>query len=144
MVRSRRPVLEILEDRCVPATWGNPWPDAAHLTLSFAPDGTTAGSETSALFKTLDAIAPPALWQRDILRAFQPWAVNAGINIGLVADGGQPFGTGGAAEGDQRFGDIRIGSGAYGSSDLAFASPFAVTAGTWSGDVRLDSGVPVS
>jgi hypothetical protein len=45
----RRPSLrvEVLEDRCVPATWGNPWPDANHLTLSFAPDGTQVGNNTS-------------------------------------------------------------------------------------------------
>ena len=36
--------LTRLEDRCTPATWGNPWPDAAHLTLSFAPDGTHLGT----------------------------------------------------------------------------------------------------
>ena len=28
--------LEALEDRCTPATYGNPWPDAAHLIYRFA------------------------------------------------------------------------------------------------------------
>ena len=34
---------EILEDRCTPTTFGNPWPDASHLTMSFVPDGTQVG-----------------------------------------------------------------------------------------------------
>src|SRR5262245_10367216 len=64
--RRRRPRLEALEDRCVPATFGIPWSDAAHLTLSFAPDGTTLGPEQSTLFSTLDAAMPRAVWQREI------------------------------------------------------------------------------
>src|SRR5260370_27727781 len=104
---SRRLSVEQLEDRCVPA-FGTPWPDAAHLTLSFAPDGTAVGDHTSALFNTLNAIAPTSTWEHEILRAFQTWAVQANINIGIVSDGGQPFGIPGAAQGDPRFGDIRI------------------------------------
>ena len=53
--------LEQLEERTAPATFGNPWPDAHHLTLSFAPDGTGVGTNSSVLFQTLDAIAPPAV-----------------------------------------------------------------------------------
>ena len=52
---SHRLYVEPLEDRTVPVTWGNPWPDATHLTLSFAPDGTAVGDRTSELFRTLDA-----------------------------------------------------------------------------------------
>ena len=48
MKRSRQPQLETLEDRTVPVTWGNPWPDALHLTLSFAPDGTNIGADIQA------------------------------------------------------------------------------------------------
>ena len=40
--------------------------------------------------------------------AFQTWAVQTNLNIGLVADGGQPLGTNGAVQGDARFGDIRV------------------------------------
>ena len=32
--------LEALEDRAVPAVFGEPWLDGRHLTLSFAPAGT--------------------------------------------------------------------------------------------------------
>lgn len=142
-MKSSRPFeVEQLEDRCVPATWGNPWPDGAHLTLSFAPDGTAVGTRTSALFSTLNAIAPTATWEHEILRAFQTWAAQANINIGVVPDGGQPFGTPGAPEGDPRFGDIRLAAypmGALAGGEVAVASPFDVTAGTWSGDVKLNT-----
>src|SRR6266446_3308719 len=88
----RRPSLELLEDRRLPATFGLPWPDPQHLTLSFAPDGTAAGSAPSVLGQTLNALMPTTTWQLDILRAFQSWAVLGNINIGLVSDNGQPGG----------------------------------------------------
>src|SRR5690349_20819214 len=102
--------LEPLEDRAVPATFGVPWDDPRHLTLSFAPDGTAIAGHTSTLFQTLNAQMPTAAWQRAVLQAFQTWAVHANINIGLVNDGGQPFGVAGATEHDPRFGDIRVGA----------------------------------
>ena len=86
--RNVRLHLESLEDRCTPATWNNPWPDAAHLTLSFAPDGTMIGGNASNLFQTLNAIAPTQTWETVILRAFQTWAAQANINLSVVADNG--------------------------------------------------------
>lgn len=139
MSRSRHLTVEVLEDRVVPATWNTPWPDAGHLTLSFAPDGTAVGQQTSNLFAALNATGPTQAWQREILRAFQAWAVQANINIGLVSDGGQTLGVGGKPQADARFGDIRIAAGAYGNSVLAFSSPFDVLATTWSGDVRVNT-----
>ena len=98
MARSRRLSLERLEDRWTPATSGVTWPDGQHLTLSFVPDGTPLGNTTSSLFKTLNAVAPTAVWQREILRAFQAWAGNVNVNVGVVPDSGQPLGTGGAVQ----------------------------------------------
>jgi hypothetical protein len=136
--------LEQLEDRCVPATWGTPWPDAQHLTLSFAPDGTQVGAQTSNLFKDLNAVAPTATWELQVLRAFQTWAVNANINIGLINDGGQAFGAAGRPQGDSRFGDVRIGAVAIGSDVDAITGDFNIMAGTWAGDVQLNNTVPFS
>jgi hypothetical protein len=141
MARSRRLLLEALEDRCVPATFGNPWPDAPHLTLSFVPDGTDIGGQKSNLFQAMGSIEPTAVWQRDILRAFQSWASVANINIGLVSDDGEPLGTPGKPQSDPRFGDIRISGGNFSSEVAAFSAPFDVTAGTNSGDVRLNTSV---
>jgi hypothetical protein len=98
--------LESLDGRIVPAVFGNPWP-VSNLTLSFAPDGTGVNGSANQLSQTFSAI-PADLWQSEVLRAFQTWALNANVNIGLVPDGGQPFGTPGSPQGDTRFGDVRV------------------------------------
>src|SRR5262245_10431788 len=94
--------IECLEDRTLPSSFGIPWPDANHLTLSLAPDGTRSPLGSSSLASLLSPAGPPGSWQREVLRAFQTWAVNANINIGLVGDGGQALGTPGAVQGDSR------------------------------------------
>src|SRR5439155_12200504 len=114
------------------------------LTLSFAPDSTLGGISASNLFQTLNAVAPTSTWEREILRAFQTWAVNGNINIAVVPDGGQPLGSAGAVQGDSRFGDIRIAAapGAVNSPEIADANPFYWSGTTWSGDVLLNSSQP--
>lgn len=131
--------LECLEDRLPPATFGIPWPDATHLTLSLAPDGTAiVGTTSSQLFQVLDAQMPRTVWQTEILRAFQTWAGQANLNIGWVPDGGQPFGSSGSIQGDNRFGDIRIGTFPLPADVIAVSMPFDFTGGTWTGDVKLN------
>src|SRR5690349_12505814 len=99
--RRRRPSFEALEARGLLAAFGLTWPDPSHLTLSFAPDGTAVGpGGPSVLSQTLGAMAPAPAWQATILRAFQSWAVLGNINIGLVADGGQPLGQPGPLQGN--------------------------------------------
>jgi hypothetical protein len=135
--------VEQLEDRVTPAAFNVPWPEAPELTLSFAPDRTQLGDQASSLFRTLDSRLPTAVWQREMLRAFQTWAVEANINVGLVPDGGQPFGTLGLKQGDPRFGDIRIGARSMASDVLAVSNPFdPFVANTWVGDVFLNSSFP--
>jgi hypothetical protein len=147
--QSYRPIVERLEDRITPSSgiWGVPWPNPGHLTLSFVPDKTQAGLGTSNLFQTLNAVAPQATWELAIVRAFQTWAVNANINIGVVNDDGSSLGTPGAVQGDSRFGDIRIAATAPGQShttDLANSQPFSWTGTTWSGDVVLNTSYPIT
>jgi hypothetical protein len=127
-----------LDHRDVPANFGTPFPDS-NLTLSFMPDGTSVAGQTSTLFQTLGP--DTAFWQSEILRAFQTWAEVANVNIGLVADSGLPGGSDGAIQGDSRFGDIRIGAAPLAGDALAVALPYDPLAGTWSGDVRLNSNV---
>lgn len=139
MLKKRWLNLETLEDRHAPATFGLPWPDGQHLTLSFAPDGTQVGDRSSELFRLLDGSFGGSDWQQEILRAAQTWAVQGNLNIGLIGDGGQPLGTRGARQGDTRFGDLRLTAVPMSDEVIAIGSPYDVAAGTWSGDVRLNS-----
>lgn len=140
MPRSRVSLqVERLETRYAPATFYNPWPDARTLTLSFAADNTRIGPQLNRLHQLLDATSSTNVWQTAILRAFQTWAVHANINIGVVPDGGQVFGSTGAVQGDPRFGDIRVGAYPFSESVLALEQPFDVTSGTWSGDLLFNS-----
>src|SRR4051812_792011 len=134
----RRPSLEALEDRRLPATFGLPWPDPQHLTLSFMPDGTPVGGAPSALRQTLDARMSTPAWRLDVLRAFQSWAELANINIGLVSDNGQASGQPGPLQGDTGFGDIRLGARALSADTLALAVPFDL-GNNLSGEVLLNS-----
>jgi hypothetical protein len=138
--RFRRLSYDTLEDRAVPATFGVPWQDAGNLTLSFAPDGTPIAGHTSSLYKTLNAQMPTDDWQRTVLEAFQTWAVQANINIGVVLDSGDPFGVSGAPQHDPRFGDIRVGAQSMASDALSVSVPNDPSlASTWTGDVLINS-----
>src|SRR5712692_4552009 len=101
MRKAERLMVERLEDRCLLSSTGLAWPDATHLTVSFIPDGTAVDGYQSSLFAPLRRIETQA-WEGDILRAVQTWAVNANINVGLVADNGAPVGGPGAIQGDPR------------------------------------------
>lgn len=136
--------IEILEDRALPSTFGVPWADAEHLTLSFVRDGTQTPLGPNSLSRLLSAAGSDAEWQREILRAFQTWAAHSNINIGLVADGVQALGSVGAVQGDTRFGDIRIAATALSPDVLATTSPFSWIGTTLSGDMLLNSNAPFS
>jgi hypothetical protein len=142
MARSRRLTLELLEDRTAPAVFGVPWPDPTHLTLSFAPDGTQIGGQTSSLFASLDAHEPTAAWQADVARAVQTWAVNTKLSVGIVPDAGQPFGASVSGENHSHSGLIRIGAAPLSAGVLAISAPHdPFLAGNWSGDIILNSTV---
>jgi hypothetical protein len=142
MKRQPRLECEPLEDRLVPADFGVPWINASHLTLSFAPDGTAIAGHQSSLFGSLNAQMPTAVWEGLILQAFQTWAIQTNINIGVVSDGGQPFGVPGLTQGDTRFGDIRIGAQPMTPDTLAIAVPHdPYLSGTWAGDILMNSAV---
>ena len=99
-----------------------------------------AGAKSD-LFTSLaaDGYVAPAAWQKETLRALQTWAAATNLNFGLVADGGQAFGTPGSVQGDTRFGDIRIGSRPMSDGVLAQTTPFSWSGSTWSGDIVLNS-----
>jgi hypothetical protein len=145
MYRPPRPLgagFERLEDRTLPTAFGIPWADPGHLTLSFAPDGTPTPLGPSTAHQALGAATPTAVWQREVLRAFQTWAAETNINIGLVRDGGQALGTRGAVQGDTRFGDVRVAAAPLSAGALASASPFSWTGTTFAGDMVFSSSRP--
>ena len=141
MARSRPLICEQLEGRLLRAAVGLPWTDPTHLTLSFAPDGTSIAGDSSDLFQTLDAQFPtPAAWQDVIVQAFQTWAAQTNISVGLVTDNGAPFGVAGLMQGDPRFGDIRIGARPMSPEVMAITvPPDPFLSGTLSGDMILNS-----
>jgi hypothetical protein len=141
-IRNVRLNAERLEVRDVPASFGVPWADPTHLTASFAPDGTQSPGAASNLNGALDLLMPRAVWQGTILRALQTWENAARINIGIVSDSGDPFGTPGATQGDPRFGDIRFGGLPMTADALGEAvPPDPVLSGTLAGDVFFNTTV---
>ena len=135
-----RPRGEHLESRYLLDGGGLVWNDTSQLTLSFVPDGTDVGGESSALFEQFDDVATTRQWKDTILQAFQTWAVHTQVNVGVVHDSGLPMGTPGPRTEDPRFGDIRIGSRPLVGDVLALGvSQNSVVAGTWAGDVIFNS-----
>jgi hypothetical protein len=135
----RRFAVEQLEERSLLATFGVGWSNPGHVTVSFAPDGTTADGAPSVLFQDLNAQATTKAWETTILQALQTWAVNTNINIGVVSDNGQALGTPGPVQGDPYFGDIRVAASPLGSNVLALTTPSDPTTGTQSGDMVFNS-----
>lgn len=139
----RRRSLETLEDRRLLAAFETPWPNARNLTVSFPADGATVDGQVSTLHETLDAVAERSQWQELTLRAFQTWAYYADINIGLRNDHGDDFGAPGLLVGDPRFGEFRFGAIPQ-SGALANSLPFQALAGTYGGDVLLNSDIDLT
>ena len=140
MRRSKKLIVEPLESRNLLTIFGVPWPDASQLTLSFEPDGTSINGSGSNLFAHLNASMPSGVWQKEILKAFQTWAVESNANIGVVADSGAANGAVGGLTGDSKFGDIRIGGLTQPTAiGLVESSPFSVLSGTWAGDSIINT-----
>ena len=146
MAKLRPLNFEKLESRIVRAAVGLPWRDPLHLTLSFAPDGTSIAGDSSVLFQDLNAQFPTtAAWEDVIVSAFQTWASVTNISVGLVTDNGAPFGTAGLMQGDPRFGDIRIGARPMSSEVMSVTvPPDPFMSGTLSGDMILNSAVDLN
>jgi hypothetical protein len=112
----------------------------AYLTLSFAADGTKVAGQSNGLAAKFDAIAPRSVWEDAILSAFQSWAVHTNADVGVVNDGGQPFGTPGPTRGDSQFGDIRIGAIAMDPLVGGESTPIdRLVGGTWQADVVFNT-----
>lgn len=132
--------LERLEARRLLDVSGFIWGDAPQLTLSFAQEGTSVAGLPSSLRGAFEDLGAEAAWQGTILRAFQTWAALTNGDIGVVPDGGEPFGVPGHARDDSRFGDVRITAVPLANDVLAVSVPSnTIVAGSWSGDVLFNS-----
>ncbi|MGL4550044.1 MAG: matrixin family metalloprotease, partial [Gemmataceae bacterium] len=132
--RPSRP--ELLESRDVPALFGQPWADPGTLSVSLVPDGTAVPGGASRLFAALSGVDVQAV----VAEAVQAWAEHAGLDFHFVPDGGQPLGTPGAAQGDRRFGDIRIAGVDLAPEVLAITAPHdAFLSATFSGDILINT-----
>lgn len=139
-VRRRGLRFEQLEQRRLLATFNVPWP-TDRLTVSFAPDGTLTHQGPSQLESKLTGEVGAA-WRDEVLRAFQTWSAPANVDFALVSDDGADFGALGQMVDDPRFGDVRIGAAPLGDDVVAISIPYSQLAGTWSGDILLNSNYP--
>lgn len=143
--RSTRASVEALESRQLLAASAPGWENVGRLSISFAPDGTSAAGQTSSTFSKLSALGSTSVWQQTILDAFQTWAAHSRINVGLVTDSGVATGVPGDLQQDTRFGDIRVVTIGL-SSDVAALSVMQneTQAGTWFGDLVINSNYGIS
>ncbi|MEL6108964.1 MAG: matrixin family metalloprotease [Planctomycetota bacterium] len=140
LAQRKKKTLEVqsLEDRRLLAVFGTAWPNPRDLTVSFPADGVSAGGQENQINALLDGTSSRIEWQELALRAYQTWSIHADINVGLRNDYNLDFGTPGLTTGDPRFGEFRIG--AIPQTGLsASAVPYQAAAGTYSGDLFLNS-----
>src|SRR5262249_10191015 len=105
---------------------GTKWPNPQLVTISFVPDGTIVGSNSSGyiysnLFATFNAKWATSTWENVILKAAQSWAAQTNLNFFVVSDSGAAIGSGNYQQGDPTMGDIRIGGYSIGTGILAQA-----------------------
>jgi hypothetical protein len=128
---------ENLEQRLVMyGVSGYQWANT-NVSVSYLPDGATTEGYSSNLFALLDAVAPRDVWQREFARALQTWANVTNLNFHFVTDSGAASGASGSAQGDSRFGDIRLSA-----HNLSGPLAYAYYPSSWStlgGDIMMAS-----
>lgn len=128
--------VETLEDRLLLyVVTGAEWSET-NVSFSYLPDGTSTSGYESSLYAMLDSIAPTEVWQREFARALQTWSNVSSLNFHAVLDDGSSSGTSGSAQGDSRFGDIRLG--AHPLSGYVAWAYFPSSSNTIGGDITLD------
>ena len=140
-----RPSLEDLESRVVLySASANAWPAPQLVTISFMPDGTNFGGQSTNLFSKFNSMfGSPSTWENLILQAAQLWAQQTNINFAIVPDNGAMDGSGNYQQGDPGFGDIRIGGFNFYSTTLAGACmPPPVNNYSAAGDIAFNTAMP--
>jgi len=140
---------DTLETRDLPATFGIAWPNAQHLSVSFASEGASINGRSNELNSVLGSqfgaslstgTAAQNAWKSALLRAFSAWSSQANINFVTSNDNGAAFGSNAQLSGDSQMGDIRIGGIKLTNNVLAVSMPYdPAAAGSNSGDIILNT-----
>jgi predicted Zn-dependent protease len=142
-----RPTWEALEGRQMLSglgtdytLMGGQWDNTRPITFSFAPDGVSWDNGTNVVNAKLDSEFGGTGWQALVAEALQTWASVTNLNFVEVGDGTFDFNASGVAQGDPKFGDIRIGgSDSSGSSTIAQTYGPPPDGKTGAGDVDLNT-----
>ena len=122
---------------------GLQWPDPSHITASIAPDGVWWDHGINDLNATFTARFGNASWQRQFARALATWESVANLNISEVPDGPFDLNTFGLAQGDPRFGDIRLGGYPFPNDTTTLAQTYEPppNGSTSAGDIETNTSI---
>ena len=124
--------------------YGTSWANPGHITYSLAPDGVYWDHGTNSLNASFNAkFGTSGIWERQIALALATWESVANIEIVPVADGPYALNTLGQAQGDSRFGDIRVGGYTFPDTIITLAQTYfpPPNGSTAAGDVELNTGL---
>jgi hypothetical protein len=145
MTRPTHLTVSALERRDQPSVFGNPWPNANRLTMSFANNGVSYSNQTwgsstftSNLFGELNGSMAQSVWQEELLRAVYAWTAQANVNVGLVPDSGRAFGPAGFSVTGPAAADLRVGAFDQSPEVLATSIPYHPLTGSHAGNMMLN------
>lgn len=145
MTRPTQLTVSPLERRDQPSVFGNPWPNANRLTMSFASNGVSYSNQTwggntftSNLFTELNGSMPQSVWQEELLRAVYAWTADSNINVGLIPDSGRAFGPAGFSVSNSPA-DLRVGAFDQSPEVLATSIPYHPLTGYHAGNLMLNA-----
>lgn len=145
MTRAAQLTVSALERRDQPSVFGNPWPNADRLTMSFATNGVSYSNQTwgstaftSNLFTELNGSMATSVWQEELLRAVYAWTAQANVNVGLITDSGRAFGPAGFSVSGEPAADLRVGAFDQSPEVLATSIPYHPLTGYHAGNLMLN------
>jgi hypothetical protein len=133
-----RPTTERLEERTVPALFGNTWVDPTAIAISIMPDGTNIQGAPSNLIAQLSSTISLGTARAQLTSALGFWQQAANVNFHYRGDDGAAINAPGPVQGSNIRGDIRIGMRPLGNNVLAIATPFDMISSA-SGEIILNS-----
>ena len=118
---------------------GGQWDNSRPITFSIAPDGQVWDRGTNNVNAVLNAQFGGTSWQKEVAVALQTWAASANLNFVAVPDGPYGWNVQGDAQGDSRFGDIRVAGYAFATNPIAQTYGPPPNGWTAGGDVKINT-----